>query len=90
MGGFSDVNVEIEGAELLLDKAPAQKYVYTAKMGDSYFKYEVISCVTRGSIYVIHITYMQDAAKEGEAITYSCQEANKEEIKSILDNFRFN
>ena len=65
------VTEQEEGNEILLDKKPAKKYVYTAKFGDSFFKYEVIACINQGSIHVIHITYMQDKVAEGQDITYS-------------------
>ena len=90
MGAYTEITVIEEGNEILLDKKPAKKYVYTAKFGDSFFKYEVIACIHQGSIHIIHITYMQDKVAEGQDITYSRQEANKDTIQLVLDNFRFN
>ena len=78
-----------EGVNMTLDGKPAVKYTYTGLVGDAYFKYEVIGCVTNGSIYVIHFTYMQDAVAEGEKITYNTQEAHKAAVDSIITNFRF-
>ena len=88
-GAVQDHNVLVEGEKMLLDSKPAYKYVYTGKIGDSYFKYEIISCVTQGSIYVIQLTYMQDTVKEGEEITFSTEEKHKESVKKIIDNFKF-
>lgn len=78
-----------KGEAVTLDKLAATKYSYTGKIGDSYFKYDIIACVTRGSIYVMQFTYMQDNVKEGEEITYSAVETHKEEVQKIVDNFRF-
>ena len=90
MGVYKEITVLEEGSDILLNQKAAKKYVYTAKLGDSFFKYEVIACIHQASIHVIHITYMQDVVAEGQEITYSRQEANKDAIQSVLDNFRFN
>ena len=90
MGAYKEITVLEEGSDILLNQKAAKKYVYTAKLGDSFFKYEVIACIHQASIHVIHITYMQDVVAEGQEITYSRQEANKDAIQSVLDNFRFN
>ena len=78
-----------EGKSITLDKKAAKQYDYTAKIGDSFFKYTVIACKTGGSIYVIHITYMQDSGKEGDEVVFSSVEKHKDDIKNILDNFKF-
>ncbi|MBE6673836.1 MAG: hypothetical protein E7596_01875 [Ruminococcaceae bacterium] len=88
-GAVQDHKILSEGEEMLLDSKPAYRYVYTGKIGDSYFKYDVIACVTQGSIYVIQLTYMQDAVKEGEEITFKTEEKHKESVKKIIDNFKF-
>lgn len=95
-----DCKILKEGEAITLDKRPATKYEYTGKIGDSYFKYTVIACVTDGSVHVIHLTYMQDAKMEGDKVVpvlddkgnpaFSGEAKNKEAITSILDNFRFN
>lgn len=89
-GAIQDVKVENnEGTSMTLDKVSATKYVYTGKIGDSYFKYEVIGCVAKGSIYVMQFTYMQDNVPEGEKITFSTVDTHKEAVNSIIENFRF-
>ena len=79
-----------EGEGVTLDKKAAKSYSYTGKVGDSYFKYDLVACVAQGSIYVIQVTYMQDIVAEGGEITYSSEETHKDAIKSIIDNFKFN
>ena len=49
-----------EGEGVTLDKKAAKSYSYTGKIGDSFFRYDLIACVAQGSIYVIQVTYMQD------------------------------
>ena len=78
-----------EGVNITLGGKAATKYTYTGKIGDAYFRYDVIGCVTNGSIYVIHFTYMQDGVKEGEKITYSAVDTHKDAVQAIIDNFRF-
>ncbi|MBO5312638.1 MAG: hypothetical protein J6B29_01600 [Clostridia bacterium] len=90
-GGMQDVTVLGEGVEMLLDGHKAMKYTYTAKIGKNSYKYDVIACVTRGSVYVMHITYAQDKlTEENGEITYSAYEKNAEAVKSVIDNFKFN
>ncbi|MBQ7225541.1 MAG: hypothetical protein IJX02_02940 [Clostridia bacterium] len=79
-----------EGAKTTLDGRAATKYVYTGKIGDSFFRYEIIACVTQGSIYVVQVTYMQDKQEnKDDKVTYSTVETHKEAIASIIENFRF-
>lgn len=95
-----DCKILNEGEAITLDKRPATKYEYTGKIGDSYFKYTVIACVTDGSIHVIHITYMQSATMDGDKVVpsvdengnpvFKAEETNKEAITLVLDNFKFN
>ena len=89
-GPFTDCKIIKEGESYILGGAGAKLYEYTAKLGDTYFKYTVIACVTRGSIYVLHVTYMQDNVAEGQEITYSLYERNSAQIKLVLDSFKFN
>ncbi len=79
-----------EGVPTTLGAKPATKYVYTGKIGDAFFKYEVIACVTKGSIYVMQITYMQDNELTDGRVTYSAQELHAQSIAKIVENFRFN
>ena len=89
-GAIQDVKVEKdEGVATTLDKKAATKYSYTGKIGDCYFKYDIIACVTQGSIYVMQFTYMQDNIENSDEIKFSTYEAHKDEVKSIVDNFRF-
>lgn len=78
-----------EGEEITLGAKPATRYGYEGKVGDSYFKYDVIACVTQGSIYVIQFTYMQDAQEVNGNRTYSTIELHKEDVGKIVANFRF-
>lgn len=88
-GAVQDHQILVQGEEMLLDSKPAYKYVYTGKIGDSYFKYELVSCVTQGSLYVIQFTYMQDVVQQGEEITFKTEEKHKDSVKKMIDNFKF-
>ena len=88
-GSVQDVKVLVEGEATLLDSREAYKYSYTGKIGDTYFRYDLISCVTQGSIYIVQLTYMQDKAEEGQEITFSSVDTHKEAIDKIVENFRF-
>ncbi len=88
-GSIQDCKVLKENEQTLLDGKEAYKYSYTGKIGDSYFKYDIVACVTQGSIYVMQFTYMQDKAQEGKEITFSSADTHKEAIDKIVDNFRF-
>ena len=79
-----------EGEGVTLDKKAAKSYSYTGKIGDSFFRYDLIACVAQGSIYVIQVTYMQDTVAEGAEITYSGVDTHKDSINSIIENFKFN
>lgn len=79
-----------EGVAMLLNGKEAFKYSYTGKMGDAYFKYQVIACITNGSIYTIQICYLQDnEVKEGEKPTFSSVDTHKNAIDQIIANFKF-
>ena len=88
-GSVQDVKILTEGEATLLDSKEAFKYSYTGKIGDSYFKYDLIACVTKGSIYVMQLTYMQDKAEEGKEITFNSVDTHKEDVNKIIENFRF-
>lgn len=89
-GAIQDYKVLTEGKGTTLDKKEAKSYTYTGRIGDSFFKYDVVACVAQGSIYVVQFTYMQDVVEEGKEPTYSAQEKHKDAVKSIIDNFKFN
>ena len=99
-GAVQDHKILTEGEEALLDKLPAYKYAYTGKIGDTYFKYQLVSCVTKGSIYVIQLTYMQDSREvdgkvepvldeKGEPV-FSTEAKHKEAVDKMIGNFKFN
>ena len=88
-GSIQDCKVLIEGEQALLDTREAYKYSYTGKIGDTYFRYDIVACVTQGSIYVMQFTYMQDKAEQGKEITFSSVDTHKEAVDKIVDNFRF-
>lgn len=95
MNAFNDIKIVKnkdgkEGENITVDGKPAIKYVYTALVADTYFKFETIGCVANGSIYVIQFTYMQDITPEGEAVTFSSADYYKEAVDSIVANFKFN
>ena len=77
-----------EGSNITLGGKAAVKYEYVGMVGDTYFKYDVIGCIANGSIYVIHITYMEDG-KPGEEVSFSTVESRKTEIEAMITNFRF-
>ena len=85
-----DYKILKEGEGVTLDKKAAKAYSYTGKIGDTYFKYDLVACVAQGSIYVMQITYMQDTVAEGAEITYSGVEAHKDAVNSIIESFKFN
>ena len=78
-----------EGKATTLDGKPAKRYVYTGRIAETYFKYDIVACITGGSIYIVQITYMQDKVAEGQPITFSAEEAYGADTQKILDNFRF-
>ena len=78
-----------EGVATTLGGKAATRYGYTGKIGDAFFKYDIIACVTNGSIYVMQFTYMQDKDLTDGKVTYSTVETHKEGVQSIIDNFRF-
>lgn len=79
-----------EGVNMLLGGKEAVKYTYTGRIGDAFFKYQVIGCVTNGSIYVMHITYLQDGNEaEGEAPRFTTVETHKSAIEQIIASFKF-
>ena len=79
-----------EGVNVTIGTKPGKKFVYTGMVGDTTFMYEVYACVANGSIYVIHVTYMEDGDPEAEELSFSAQETHKEKIDSVISNFRFN
>ena len=79
-----------EGKATTLDGKAAKRYVYTGRMAETFFKYDVTACINNGSIYIVQIAYMQDESAEGAPITFSAEQTYAEDIQKILDNFRFN
>ena len=78
-----------EGSAFTLDGKAAKRYTYTGRIAETFFKYDVVACITGGSIYVIQFTYMQDKELTDGKPTFSAQETYAEDIQKILDNFRF-
>ena len=78
------------GVNATLGGIKAKKYVYTGIVGDATFRYDVYACVTKGSIYVIHVTYMEDGDPNSDEVTFSAVESRKSEIDAIISNFKFN
>lgn len=78
-----------EGEPTMLDGKAAKRYSYTGKVADTFFKYDIVACITGGSIYIVQVAYMQDRAVEGQNMTFSAKETYAEDIQKILDNFRF-
>lgn len=62
-----------------LSGEPANKYVYTAKLGDNQYKYMQVVCIREMTVYVITYT----STPEG-------YDGNIEDVEKILDNFSFN
>ena len=90
-GAIKDTKLEKKGGSATtLGGVKARKYVYTGSVGDATFMYEVYACVTKGSIYVIHVTYMEDGDPNSDEATFSTVESRKTEIDAIIDNFKFN
>jgi len=79
-----------EGVNVTLGGKPGKKFVYTGLVGDAHFRYDVYACVANGSIYVIHVTYMEDGDPNSDKATFSAVESRKTEIEAIIGNFRFN
>ena len=94
-GAVLDYSIEknedgTEGVTVILGGVEGMKYIYTGRIGDTFFKYHVYACVANGSIYVIHVTYMQDGNEaEGQAPSFSTIEKHKEEIDKIIASFKF-
>ncbi len=62
-----------------LSGEPANKYVYTAKLGDNQYKFMQVVVIREMTVYVITYT----STPEG-------YDANLEDVEKILDNFSFN
>ncbi len=62
-----------------LDKQPANKYVYTATVTGTQYKFMQIACIREMTVYVITYT----STPEGF-------DTNMENVEKILDNFSFN
>ena len=89
-GAVQDYTIISQNQGTTLDKKPASSFSYVGKIGDSYFRYDLVACVAQGSIYVMQFTYMQDQTEEGKEPVFSSVESHKDAIKSIIDNFKFN
>ena len=86
----SDDIEKANGVSATIGGVKAMKYTYTGKVGDAMFMYEVYACVTKGSIYVIHVTYMEDGDPNSDKVEFSTVESHKTEIEAIIKNFKFN
>ena len=86
----SDDIEKANGVSATLGGVKAMKYTYTGKVGDTDFMYEVYACVTKGSIYVIHVTYMEDGDPNKDEPTFSTVESHKTSIDAIISTFKFN
>ncbi len=85
---FKDLKLEIEGEDYVLATLNGKKYAFTASFNNaSYYKYEIIAIEKGGYVYEILIKY-QGIMKNG-TVSYS-DEIHKDNIKKILDNFKFN
>ncbi len=62
-----------------LDKEPANKYVYTATVTGTQYKFMQVVCIREMTVYVITYTSTPDA-----------YDGNMEDVEKILDNFSFN
>ena len=98
-GSVQNHVILVEGEEMLLDSQPAYKYSYTGKIGDSYFRYDLVICKAQGSLYVLQMTYMQDSKMEnnnpvavfdenGQPV-FSSVETHKESVQKMIENFKF-
>ena len=89
-GAIKNATLEKNGVSATLGGVKAKKYVYTGAVGDADFMYEVYACVTKGSIYVIHVTYMEDGDPNKDEPTFSTVESHKTSIDAIISTFKFN
>ena len=70
--------ITLEDKELIIDGKSAKKYEYSAKIGETTYKYMVCATVSNGSIYVITYTSNEEN-----------YEKNLEAVDEILENIRF-
>ena len=85
---FKDLKIEVDGESTVVASLNAKKYTFTASfLSNSHYKYELYAIERNGSLYEIMIKY-QGNTRDG-TVTYT-DEAYKDDIKDILDNFCFN
>ena len=65
-----------------LDGVAAQKYVYTAKLADTTYRYTQIAAIRRGSVYLMTMTELAD-------IEESAAQEHLQAISDILEFFRW-
>lgn len=70
--------VTLEDDETIIDGKSAKKYEFSAKLGETTYKYMVCATVRNGSIYVITYTSNEEN-----------YEKNLEAVDEILENIRF-
>ena len=75
---FSDMEYETEGETILLSGAAAVKYVYTATVTGTQYKFMQVVSISNGTVYIFTYTSSPD--------NYS---SHLEDIDKILSNFEF-
>ena len=66
----------------MLDGAAANKYVYTAKLADTTYRYTQIAAIRRGSVYLMTMTELAD-------IDEKTAEEHQKDLGDILEFFRW-
>lgn len=78
---FDDFTL-VSNENVLLDGTPAEKYVYTGRLGDTVYRYTQIAAVRNTAVYLLTMT-------ELDAISEETSATHLEELSKILDNFRW-
>ena len=66
----------------MLDGVAANKYVYTAKLADTTYRYTQIAAIRRGSVYLMTVTELAD-------IDEKTAEEHQKDLAEILEFFRW-
>ena len=76
---LTDIEYSAKDKAKKLDKQDAMRYVYTAKLGETEYKYMQTVCIKDETVFLITYTSTPELYAE-----------HTEEIEKILDNFKFN
>lgn len=82
---LGEITVQTEAEKGALDGKAAQRYVYTAKRGETTYTFDLTVCAKGGSMYILTYTSIGNPSEEN-----SLYSSNLDTVKKITENFRFN